>query len=180
MNARHSYLAAAVIELLGRYGWHVVPEVSFSVYGERGFIDLLAWHAASRTLLVIELKTEIVDAAEMLGVLDRKSRLAARIARERGWDPVSVSTWLVIAGSSTNRARAKALAPMLLAALPTSARSMKKWLRAPTGRVAGITFFQKFSTTGAKREFASRQRVRVVKPSVAGTAAAVSQARHAA
>lgn len=50
-----------------------MPEVSFSIYGERGVIDLLAWHGPSRTLLVIELKTEVVDAAEMLGVLDRKT-----------------------------------------------------------------------------------------------------------
>lgn len=36
-----------------------MPEVSFSIYGQRGVIDILAWHAATRSLLVIELKTEM-------------------------------------------------------------------------------------------------------------------------
>ena len=64
----------------------VAPEgAPFSVYGERGVIDMLIWHPARRALLVVELKTEIVDVNELLGTLDRKRRLAKRIARERGW-----------------------------------------------------------------------------------------------
>ena len=51
--------------------------------GERGVIDILAWHAATRTLLVIELKTEIVDINELMGTVDRKRRLAATVAREQ-------------------------------------------------------------------------------------------------
>ncbi len=50
-------------------------------------IDILAWHAASRSLLVIELKTELVDVQETVGTLDRKRRLAAQVAAERGWKP---------------------------------------------------------------------------------------------
>lgn len=70
VSARH----ARMHEILARYfvglpGWVVEPEVSFSVYGERGIIDVLAWHPTSRILLVIELKTEVVDINEMLGTL---------------------------------------------------------------------------------------------------------------
>jgi transcriptional regulator with XRE-family HTH domain len=55
LNARHARLGEAVVRWLASVdGWVVRPEVSFSVYGERGVIDLLAWHAASRTLLVVE------------------------------------------------------------------------------------------------------------------------------
>jgi hypothetical protein len=64
----------------------VVPEVSFSIFGERGVIDVLAWHAATRTILVIELKTVIADVNELIGNVDRKRRLAPRVAAERGWD----------------------------------------------------------------------------------------------
>ena len=78
-NARHADLAEAVIKwLLGLGGWIVRPEVSFSRYGERGVIDLLAWHPGRRALLVIELKTLIVDIGELLGTLDRKARDRAR------------------------------------------------------------------------------------------------------
>ena len=70
VSARH----ARMHEIIARYfrdlpGWIVEPEVSFSVYGERGIIDVLAWHPTTRILLVIELKTEVVDLNEMLGPL---------------------------------------------------------------------------------------------------------------
>ena len=97
VNWRHAAMHERVAELLERIGgWELAPEVSFAVYGERGVIDILAWHVATRTLLIIELKTEIVDPQEVVGTLDRKRRLAARIARERGWDPATIATWLAV------------------------------------------------------------------------------------
>ena len=86
LNVRHSRLAESVAVLFAALpAWRIAPEVSFSVYGERGVIDILAFHAASGCLLVIELKTEIVDINQLVGTLDRKHRLALGIARERGW-----------------------------------------------------------------------------------------------
>lgn len=164
LAVRHARLATAVIGMLNRLGWQAVPEVSFSIYGERGFIDLLAWHAPTRSLIVIELKTEVIDAGELLGVLDRKTRLGPRIARDRGWSALTVSTWLVIADSSTNRARVKVLETMLRAALPTRGATMKAWLRRPSERVAGLSFFQNFIGGRAKEGLAGRQRVRRLRP----------------
>jgi len=85
-----------------------MPEVSFSIWGERGVVDLLAWHPGRRALLVIELKTELVDVGEMLGTMDRKRRLASTIAAERGWDPATISAWIIIAGGRTNERRVAA------------------------------------------------------------------------
>ena len=89
MNRRHSALHESVARRFREDlpAWILAPEVSFSIYGERGVIDILAWHPGRRALLVIELKTEIVDVNELIGTFDRKRRLAARIARERDWDP---------------------------------------------------------------------------------------------
>jgi transcriptional regulator with XRE-family HTH domain len=56
LDRRHASLAEYVISRLERLGWIVMPEVSFSEYGERGSIDLLAWHRDTRTILTIELK----------------------------------------------------------------------------------------------------------------------------
>ena len=61
LDARHASLAEALARLLDRFGWEVQPEVSYSEFGERGSIDLLAWHAGTRTLLVIEVKTELTS-----------------------------------------------------------------------------------------------------------------------
>jgi len=86
LNARHSALHEQVARSLQeRPDWLVAPEVSFAIYAERGVIDILAWHAKRQMILVIELKTDIVDLNELLGTLDRKRRLAWKVARERGW-----------------------------------------------------------------------------------------------
>jgi len=88
INAGEVALAEEVIRRLRAVGgWIVRPEVSFAIYGERGVVDLLAWHAATATLLVIELKTAIVDVGELLATLDRKSRLARQVAAPRDGHP---------------------------------------------------------------------------------------------
>ena len=84
-------------------GWSSVPEVSFSIYGERGAIDILAWHGATRSLLIIELKTLLVILAELVRTMDRRVRLGRRIARERGWSPASISSWVIFVDTRTNR-----------------------------------------------------------------------------
>jgi transcriptional regulator with XRE-family HTH domain len=141
VSARH----ARMHEMIARYfsgvpGWIVEPEVSFSIYGERGIIDVLAWHPTTRILLVIELKTEVVDLNEMLGVLDRKRRLAWDIAKDRKWDPVVVSTWVVVADSRTNRRTVAGHRAVLRAKLPIDGRGVARWLRRPNGRIDALSF----------------------------------------
>ena len=46
--------------------WILAPEVSYSIFGERGVIDILAWHPTRRALLVIELKSELTSIEETL------------------------------------------------------------------------------------------------------------------
>ena len=113
--------------------------MSFSIYGERGIIDVLAWHPQRRILLVIELKTEIVDINETLGTLDRKRRLAVEVARQRGWRPDVVSTWLVVAPGRSNRRAIAAHAAVLRAKLPADGPAMRRWLCAPQGRIDGLS-----------------------------------------
>ncbi len=140
LSARHSRLAESVAaDFAPRDGWRIAPEVSFSIYGERGAIDILAFHVPSRSLLVIELKTEIVDINEMLGTLDRKHRLAAAIARERDWNPVSTSRWLIVSRDRTNLRHIAAHRAVLRAAFPTDGRAMGQWLRAPHGPVSAMS-----------------------------------------
>ena len=65
LNSKHSAMAETMTRWFGRQpGWVVRPEVSFSIYGERGVIDFIAWHAVRRALLLIELKTELVDVGD--------------------------------------------------------------------------------------------------------------------
>ena len=163
LNARHS----AFHELVARYlssadGWVFVPEVSFSIVGERGVIDILAWHPASRALLVIELKTEIPDIQEAMGTLDRKKRLALRVARERGWHASSVSVWMIVAEGTANRRRITSHRTTLRAALPADGWAMRQWLHEPTGRpIAGLSLWSNAGGSSAKLSLAAHKRVRV-------------------
>src|SRR5207302_7412039 len=96
ISQRHSVLHDTCARIFERLpGWEIAPEISFSIYGERGIIDVLAYHPASGALLVIELKSELVDPQAVVGSVDRKIRLAMQIARDRGWRPRFVSGWIV-------------------------------------------------------------------------------------
>jgi hypothetical protein len=139
--------------------WTVAHEVTFAVYAERGAIDILAWHARTRSLLVIELKTELVDIQETVGTLDRKVRLAAKVAAERGWQPATVSAWLVIAEGSTNRRRVAEHATMLRATLPSDGRAIGSWLRTPSGRFTGLSFLSDDRPGSAPAGFSGVRRV---------------------
>ena len=136
----HSLMQEQIAERLGGLGWALVPEASFSYYGERGVVDLLAFHPARSMLLVVEVKTAIVDVPELLGTLDRKRRLAVRVARDKGWRPTATSCWLAIADGRTNRRRVAAHYELLRAALPDDGRGLRAWLRDPQRSAAFLGF----------------------------------------
>jgi transcriptional regulator with XRE-family HTH domain len=157
LDARHASLAESAIQRLIDAGWTVQPEVSFSVFGERGSIDLLAWHEGTRTLLVIELKTELTSIEETLRRHDAKVRLAAGIARERfGWDSVVVGRLLVMPEDRTARRRIEQHRATFNRVYPLRNAAVKRWLRDPQGSMAGILFLP--DTTEAR----VRRRVRAV------------------
>ena len=160
LGARHSALHEAVAARFATLpGWSAVPEVTFSIYGERGAIDVLAWHEPTRTLLVIELKTEIVDVQELIGTLDRKRRLAPRIAAERGWRPMAVGAWVILAEGRTNRRRVAAHRTVLRAALPADGHAMQAWLAAPSGPIAALSFWPSTDGVGGTGRLAPVRRV---------------------
>ncbi len=148
LSARHSALHESVARFFhGLPGWVFVPEVSFSIYGERGVIDILAYHAPTRSLLVIELKTDIVDVNELVGTVDRKTRLAAQIAAKRGWQADSVSRWVIVAHDKTNQRRIADHRTMLAAAFPHDGRVIRGWLRQPAGARSGLSMWTTANTS---------------------------------
>jgi transcriptional regulator with XRE-family HTH domain len=140
LNAGHSALHESMAGILHGAGWLFRPEVSFSIYGERGIIDTLAFHPASDMLLVIELKTAIIDVQGLIGSVDRYERLAPRIAAGQGWRPRLTSCWVVVMDSATNRRRVAAHASVLRAAFPTDGRSIRPWLMDPTAPLRCLSF----------------------------------------
>lgn len=106
LDEEHVQLGAAWKVRLELWTWLVRADVSFSHYGERGRIDLLAWHPVLRVLLVIEIKTDMVDAQGLLGPLDVKTRLAPVIVAGLGWrSPATVVPMVLFKDTSTIRRR---------------------------------------------------------------------------
>lgn len=115
--------------------------MSFAVFGERGSIDIVAWHAATRTLLVIEVKTELVSVEETLRRHDVKVRLAAAVVHERfGWQPRRVARLLVLPDGSTPRRHVERHRAVLGTAYPLRGAGLAAWLSSPEGSMAGLTF----------------------------------------
>jgi hypothetical protein len=161
VNAGH----AALHETIARYlrdlpGWVHAPEVSFAIFGERGVIDILAFHEQSGCLLVIELKTELVSLEDLLGTMDVRTRHARTIARERGWHARSVSAWIIFADTDVTKRRVKAHSAALRSAYPIDGRQMRGWMRAPAGSVRAMSFVANFAHGDANATAAVRRRVR--------------------
>jgi transcriptional regulator with XRE-family HTH domain len=163
LNSAHSRLheqVAGMFQALPE--WLMRPEVSFAIYAERGVIDILAYHRRRRILLVIELKTDIADVNELVGVTDRKRRLAIRIARELGWPielDTKVGTWVIVAAGRTNRRRIAAHGAMLRAAFPSDGRAMAGWLRDPAGPVHALSIWSNGHSGTAGIDLRSVRRV---------------------
>lgn len=162
LSARHSALHEVVARALARAfpAWVMAPEVSFSIWGERGVIDLLLWHPGRRALLIIELKTELVDVGELLGTMDRRRRLAFEIAKERGWQPRTVSAWIILAESRTNQRRLAAHRTVLRNAYPSDGHQMRRWLADPAGAIAALSLWPEQVDRATERVRRVRRTVR--------------------
>ena len=147
------------LPLLRTAGWQVALEVTFNEFGDRGSIDIFAWHPSTRSLLVVEIKSVVPDAQGTLAPLDRKVRVAPKLARARGWDPSTVSRLLVIGDTTTNRERVRRFAELFDAALPVRGREVRRWLENPAGQIAGLWFLPDSTGRGARRTTAGRTRV---------------------
>jgi transcriptional regulator with XRE-family HTH domain len=157
LDSHHARLVDWAAVLLRGLGWIVVPEATFSVYGERGSIDLLAFHPPTGSLLAIEVKSVVPDVQATLAGIDRKARLAPTIAAARGWRVTSVSRWLIVPDDRTARRRVDAHGTSIRAALPGTTVEMRRWAKAPNGAVAGILFVSGMRQAGARHRIGARR-----------------------
>jgi transcriptional regulator with XRE-family HTH domain len=141
LDARHAAMVEVIVGRLSALpSWIVETEVTFSIYGERGSIDIVAWHPGKHALLIIEVKTAIGDVGGLLRQVDRYRRLARDVARQRGWSPRVVSVWVVVADGRTARRRLSEHHTTLRGAFPADGHAMEHWLRDPQQAVSGLSF----------------------------------------
>jgi transcriptional regulator with XRE-family HTH domain len=150
-DERHAAIVERVLRLLTAEGWIVRTDVSFSEYGERGSIDVLAFLPKVGALLVIEVKSTVPDLQATLSNLDRKTRLAPGLARALGWEVDSVSRLLVLPEDRTARRRVAQHEATFRAALPMRTAAVRRWLRHPDQAIAGILFLTNVSQDDNRR-----------------------------
>lgn len=162
LDREHARLVEFITRLLRRMGWDVRTEVTFWIRGERGSVDILAWHESTQTLLVTEIKSVVPDVQATLSSMDRKARLGFDIAATVGWRPETIARLLVINASRTARRRISAHGATFDAALPHRIVQIRRYLANPRGEILrGLMFVTASPQAPVRhRQPARQQRVR--------------------
>lgn len=170
LDAGHAALVEQVVGALQAVGWEVVVEWTFNHYGERGSIDVVGWREATRTLVVIEVKTRVVDLQDLLASTDRKARVATKLLPdERGWRPRSVGRLLVLPMTSTAHDALRRHGATLASAFQARTRAIRRWLSAPDGPISGVWLIRPTNSPGAPGGRTSPSGPRVRPPRSTGT-----------
>jgi transcriptional regulator with XRE-family HTH domain len=162
LDDRNAGTIETVAVILGSSGWLIIPEASYSEWGERGSIDILAGRADARAVAVVEIKTEIASVEETIRKHDQKSRLAFDgVARKRlGWSPDIVGRFLVAPEDATIRRVIGRHEATFSAAYPLRSRAIRRWLEAPNNHAAGVWFLSPKRGGAGSRTRGGPRRVR--------------------
>ncbi len=168
LDERHAALVRAVVARLIAEGWQALPERTFSVWGERGSIDVLAWQPASRALLCVEAKTRLPDLQDLLSAMDRKRRLAPAAARPEGWKPLVVGSVLAVPEETWARNALKRFDAVFAAAQPAGTLDVRRWLAHPDREIRGVWFVPNDAPGSATRRPGGSMRIRPRRAVAAG------------
>ena len=142
VDAAHAGLQKTVAATLTSFGWLVEVEVSFNHYGDRGRVDVLAFHPAGRVVLTGEVKSALGDLQDTLGRLNVKARLGRMIARDVGWGECDAVVPALFIGESRTARRVVTRHEPLFARYSVRGRSCIAWLRRPRNPVpTGLLWF---------------------------------------
>lgn len=140
LDEDHSVVVSDVARRLEALGWSVEIEVTYSEYGERGSIDVLGLRPGERSIVVVEVKTDVASSEAVGRKVDEKARLAPGIVAERhGWTPTSVGR-LVVMPESMRLRRLVERHAVIGRMFPVDALAIRRWLRRPAGTLAGLWF----------------------------------------
>jgi transcriptional regulator with XRE-family HTH domain len=141
IDRAHASLVDFVIATLREARWEVLPEFTFNHYGDRGSVDVLAWHPGERILLIIEVKATLKDLQDLLASLSKTLRVVPAAARtELGWNANHVARIVVVAATHLNRAVVTKHGATFNSSFPARSRRVKAWLVRPSGPIAGVWF----------------------------------------
>jgi hypothetical protein len=151
LDTGHARLVERVVLLLRAARWSVIVEYTFSHYGERGSVDIVGWHAMTRHLLIVEIKTKLLDLQDLLSTMDRKARVVPQLlVRERQWEPSAVGRLIVVEDAASTRRVVGSHGATFDAAYPSRSWSVRAWIASPQGPLSGLWFLS--PTRSARRD----------------------------
>jgi transcriptional regulator with XRE-family HTH domain len=167
LDEEHARLVGEISRRLARVGWDIAVEVTYSDFGDRGSVDVLAARRDLMAMVVVEVKSELVAVESTLRKLDEKVRIAhGSLGRERfGFRPRMVGRLLVLPSTNVARRRVARSSDVLDVALPDRAGRVRNWLSAPDGGLAGIQFVSDTNPGGDKHMSGGSKRVRTPRTS---------------
>lgn len=133
----HAVLNGSCARRHAALGWDVVTEVQIGTDRPRGWIDLLAFRPADRSLLVQETKGDLPDFGGLQRSVAFYAREARTVARQLGWFPRRIVVLVVAIDSGTVADRLRVNRDLVLAAFPADAASTAAWLADPAAPVPG-------------------------------------------
>jgi transcriptional regulator with XRE-family HTH domain len=161
VDEEHSAIVDSVISRLVADGWDPMVEFSFNDYGDRGSVDILAWHAEWDALLVVEVKSRLANLQDTCRSLDVKARIVPRLAAQaRAWRPRVIGVVLVVPESTREREAVARRRSTFAASFPARTVEIRRWLRRPAVGLRGLWFLRFANTSCAKRESSIRIRAR--------------------
>lgn len=152
IDRAHARIVELVVSTLTESGWETVVEYGFNHYGDRGSVDVLAWHAESRTLLIVEVKSRLTDLQATFTSFARKLRIVPKLVlRDHGWDPRFLGRLMVIDGTTANRSVVAKHAATFATVFPERMPALGTWLRRPDRSLGGVWFVSNMHGANAKR-----------------------------
>ena len=147
----HAQIVEHVVSTLQANGWEVLVEYGFNHYGDRGSVDVLAWHAESRTLLIVEVKSRLTDLQATFTAFARKLRIVPGLVLcEHGWNARNLGRLLVMPGSTANRSIVANHAATFTTLFPERMPTIGMWLRRPDRSFGGVWFVSNIRRANAK------------------------------
>jgi transcriptional regulator with XRE-family HTH domain len=161
LDEEHARIVGEVVRRLKSQGWEVAVEVTYSEWGERGSLDVLAGRHGAGAVLGIEVKSELTAVDATVRKLDEKDRLVRRVLcrRQFGFRPRAVGRLLALPSTDTARRRVRTNDSVLAVAFPARGTAVREWIRRPDGDLSGLLFIGNRPSRGASRP-AGRSRVR--------------------
>ncbi len=155
----HAWCSGHADRRLRADGWSTAREVEVVHGRSHGWIDLLAFDHRTGTLLIIEIKTRLDD----LGAVERQiawyERMAWGLARDIGWEPRRVATWLLVLASDEVDASLRINRSVIDRAFPSRAVEMTAALAVPERLRPGARGLALIDPAGHGRRWLIRSRL---------------------